>query len=228
MLYTPNQPRLTAPYSRIGHRQHSREAQSRVYGRLLKAPEPEAPQQQPLLSPAEQPLHAPPSPEQLHQPLCPTSHEVFAHFQGVLDPGVPPHRDDRLRTELLGGRPHLGRAVLGVSQHRLELYAQGVHLFQQRLEVDLVVLVSRGHGEGEGHLRLYAACGVHPVSEDETSSASAYAGFGVALAGAVVRGSLAVGFYVGAVDGDDRSLHTPILQQSPEQLVEDSVVGVLA
>ncbi len=64
--------------------------------------------------------------------------------------------------------------------------------------------VTRGHGEGEGHLRLDAACGVHPVSEDEASSASAYAGFGVALAGAVVRGSLAVGFYVGELDARAR------------------------
>ena len=54
------------------------------------------------------------------------------------------------------------------------------------MNLDLVVLVTRGHGEGEGHLRLDAACGVHPVSEDESSLASAYAGFGVALAGAVV------------------------------------------
>jgi hypothetical protein len=61
---------------------------------------------------------------------------------------------------------------------------------------------------------------VHPVSEDESSSASAYAGFGVALAGAVVRGSLAVGVYVGAVDGDDVSLHRPILQQTSEALAE--------
>ena len=94
--------------------------------------------------------------------------------------------------------------------------------------MDFVVLVTRGHGEGEGHLRLDAACGVHPVSEDEASSASAYAGFGVALAGAVVRGSLAVGVYVGAVDGDDVSLHTPILQQTSEQVVEDSFVGLLS
>jgi len=34
--------------------------------------------------------------------------------------------------------------------------------------------------------------------------------------------------YVGAVDGDDFGLHGPILQQPAEQLVEDSVVGVLA
>ena len=54
----------------------------------------------------------------------------------------------------------------------------------------LVVLVSRGHGEGERHLRLDAACGVHPVSEDEVALASAYTGFGVALAGAIVRGSV--------------------------------------
>jgi len=83
--------------------------------------------------------------------------------------------------------------------------------------MDLVVLVTRGHGEGEGHLRL-----------GETTLASAYAGFGVALAGAVVRGSLAVGVYVGAVDGDDVGLHGPSVQQPAEQLVEDSVVGVLS
>ena len=69
---------------------------------------------------------------------------------------------------------------------------------------------------------------VHPVSEDEASFASAYAGFGVALVGAVVWSSLAVGVYVGAVDGDDGSLHGSIFQQPPEQLVEDSVVGVLS
>jgi hypothetical protein len=57
---------------------------------------------------------------------------------------------------------------------------------------------------------------VHPVSEDDSSLASAYAGFGVALAGAVVRGSFAVGVYVGAVDGDDVSLDGPIFQQPPE------------
>ena len=50
--------------------------------------------------------------------------------------------------------------------------------FQQWLEVDLVVLVTRGYGEGEGHLRLDAAGGVHPVSEDEASPASADSGFG--------------------------------------------------
>ena len=197
-------------------RQHSREAQSRVYSRLLEASEPEAAEGQPLLRPAEQPLHAPPPLEQIHQPLCPTSHKVPAHLEGILDPGVPPHRYHRLRTEFLSYRPHLGRVVLGVSQHRLELYAKPVDSLEQRLEIDLVVLVSRGHGEGEEHLRLDAACGVHSVSEDEASSASAYAGFGVALAGAVVRGSLAVGVYVGAVDGDDFGLHGPVFQQPPE------------
>jgi len=55
---------------------------------------------------------------------------------------------------------------------------------------------------------------VHPVSEDETALASADAGFGVALAGAVVRGSLAVGVYVGAVDGDDFGLHRPSLARA--------------
>jgi len=103
-----------------------------------------------------------------------------------------------------------------------------VNLLEQWLEVDLVVLVTRGHGEGEGHHRLDAACGVHPVSEDEAALASADAGFGVALAGAVVQGSLAVGVYVGAVDGDDVSPHGPNVQQPAEQLVEDFVVGVLA
>jgi hypothetical protein len=34
--------------------------------------------------------------------------------------------------------------------------------------------------------------------------------------------------YVGAVDGDDLSLHGSILHQPPEQLVEDSVVGLLS
>ena len=69
---------------------------------------------------------------------------------------------------------------------------------------------------------------MYPASEDESSLASAYAGFGVALAGSVVRGSLAVGVYVGAVDSDDVSLHGPVFQQTSEQLVEDSVVGVLS
>ena len=52
-----------------------------------------------------------------------------------------------------------------------------------------------------------------PVSEDEASLASADAGFGVAPAGAVVEAPLAVGLYVGAVDGDDFPLHHPVLQQ---------------
>jgi len=69
---------------------------------------------------------------------------------------------------------------------------------------------------------------VNPVSEDEASPASADAGFGVALAGAVVRGSLAVGVYVGAVDGDDLSPHRPSLEEMAQQVVEDSVVGVLS
>ena len=69
---------------------------------------------------------------------------------------------------------------------------------------------------------------MHPVPEDETASASANAGFGIGFAGAVVRGSLALGVYVGAVDGDDLSIHRPILQQTSEQLVEDSVVGLLS
>ena len=162
----------------MSNRQHRREAEAGVDGRLLKAPEPEAAQQKPLLRPAEQPLHAPPPLEQLHQPLCPTSHEVPAHLQSVFDPGVPPDWNDGLRTEFLGCRPHLGRVVLGVSQHRLELYAEAVDSLEQGLEIDLVVLVTRGHGEGEGHLRLDAAGGVHPVSEDEASLVSADAGFG--------------------------------------------------
>ena len=33
---------------------------------------------------------------------------------------------------------------------------------------------------------------------------------------------------MGAVDGDDLGFHGPRVQQSAEQLVEDSVVGVLA
>ena len=51
----------------MSYRQHRREAQSRVAGRLLEASEPEAAQQKPLLRPAEQPLHAPPSPERARQ-----------------------------------------------------------------------------------------------------------------------------------------------------------------
>ncbi len=69
---------------------------------------------------------------------------------------------------------------------------------------------------------------MHPISEDEASFASAYAGFGVALAGAVVRGSLAVDVYVGAVHGDDVALHGPSAQQTSELLVEDSFVGLLS
>ena len=185
-------------------------------GRLLETPELQAAEEQPLLRPAEQTFHAPPPLEQLHQPPRPTSNEIPAHLQGILDPGVPPHRYHRLRTVSPSRLPDLGRVILGVGQHRPELYAELMDGLEQWLEVDLVVLVTRGYGEGEGHLRLGAACGVHPVSEDEAALASAYAGFGVALAGAVVRGSLAVGVYVGAVDGDDVSLHGPILQQPPE------------
>jgi len=43
--------------------------------------------------------------------------------------------------------------------------------------MDFAVLVTRGPGV-EGHLRLDAACGVHPVSEDEAAFASADAGSG--------------------------------------------------
>lgn len=59
--------------------------------------------------------------------------------------------------------------------------------------MDFFVLVKQGHREGEGHLRHDTVCGVLPVSEDEATLASAYAGFGVLFAGAFVRGLLAAG-----------------------------------
>ena len=117
---------------------------------------------------------------------------------------------------------------MGVKFRTVLADAQGVDPFQQWLEIDLVVFVTRGYGEGEGHLRLGAACGVYPVSEDESSLASAYSGFGVALAGAVVQGSLAVGVYVGAVDGDDFSFNRPSVHQPTEQVVEYLLVRVLS
>jgi len=76
-----------------------------------------------------------------------------------------------------------------------------VDLFEEWFEIDLVVLVAWGDGEGEGQLRVCAACGVHPVSEDEASLAPADAGIWVAQAGPVVMAPLAVGLDVGAVDG---------------------------
>jgi len=62
---------------------------------------------------------------------------------------------------------------------------------------------------------------VYPVSEDEAALASAYVGFGVALAGAVVWAPPAVGVYVGAVDGDGVSLYGPSLEEAAQQVVED-------
>jgi len=95
---------------------------------------------------------------------------------------------------------------LGVYDHCLEPDAQTLNLFQQRFEILLVVLLTRGYGEGEGHLRLGAACGVHPISKDEAVLVSTDAGFGVAPGRAVFRCLLAVYVCVGAVDGDDPSL----------------------
>ena len=108
MLNAPNQTRLPAVDGSYSNGQHSREAQAGVYGGLLKASELEAPQQKPLLSPAKQPFHAPPPLEQLHKPPRFSSHEVPAHLQGVLDPGVPPNRNHRLRTEVPSCLPNLG------------------------------------------------------------------------------------------------------------------------
>ena len=51
---------------------------------------------------------------------------------------------------------------------------------------------------------------------------------GIAPTGPVVQGSLAVGVYVGAVDGDDVSLHRPSLHQPAEQVVEYLPVRVLS
>ena len=124
--------------------------------------------------------------------------------------------------------PSLLGTVLGISQHHLEPDAQAVDLFDQWFEIDLVVLVAWGDGEGEGHLRVGAAGGVHPVSEDKASPAPAHSGVGVAQAGPGVPAPLAVGLDVGAVHGDDLSLHHPGLKQLSEQVVEDLEVGLLS
>jgi len=103
-----------------------------------------------------------------------------------------------------------------------------VDLFEEWFEIDLVVLVAWGDGEGEGQLRVCAACGVHPVSEDEASLAPADAGIWVAQAGPVVMAPLAVGLDVGAVDGYDVSLYHTGVNQPSEEVVEDPVVGLLS
>jgi len=99
---------------------------------------------------------------------------------------------------------------------------------QQWLEIGLVILVAWGYGEGERHLGVCAAGGVHPVSEDEAPLAPPHPRVGVAPAGPVVLAPLAVGFDVSAVDGDDLSLHRSGLEEPPEHVVEGFKVGLLA
>jgi len=124
---------------------------------LLQASDLEAAEEEPLLGPAEQPLHASPLPEELHQAACASDHEVLPHAEGFLDPGVPPDGDDGLCAVGFSGRPDIFGAILGVCQHRLEPDAQAVYPFEERLEIGLVVLVTRGYGEGEVHLGVGAA-----------------------------------------------------------------------
>ena len=76
-----------------------------------------------------------------------------------------------------------------------------MHLLQQRLEVDLIVLVARGHRERDGELGVGAARSVDAVPEDETSPTSPDAGVWVASPVSIVHRSPAEGFDVGAVDG---------------------------
>ena len=194
---------------------------------LLQASDLEASEHEPLLGSAEESLYAPPLPKLLHQPVCASDHEVLTHLEGVLDPGVPPYGDDWLCVIVLGFRPDFSGAVLGICEHRTEPDAEAVDPFEQRLEIGLVVLVAWGDGEGEGHLGFGAACGVHPVSEDEAPLSTPHPGVGIAPPRLVVQAPLAVGLQVGVVDGYDLSPHHLGVEEPPEELIEDSVVGLL-
>jgi len=61
---------------------------------------------------------------------------------------------------------------------------------------------------------------VHTVAEDEAPPASADPRIRVASSGLVILVSLAVGLYVGAIDGDCFTLHPPLFQQRLEEPFE--------
>jgi len=199
-----------------------------VDGHLTQTPNPKAIQQKPLLSPPEQPLHAPTLLEEPHQPLHPCGDEVAAHPQSILDTGVPPHRDDRLGAEPLSGISYVLGAILGVGENRPEPDAEAVHPLKQRLEVDLVVLVARSDGEGDWQLRIRAARDVYTVPEDESSPAPTDPCIRVASPCSVVQGSPAVGLHVGAVDGHHFAEYCSCLEQCLDELIEDPEVGLLS
>lgn len=148
--------------------------------------------------------------------------------EGVPDPGIAPDWDDRHRTIDLSGLPDISLAILGVSYHRLYLHAQGMHSFEQWLEIEFVVHVAWGDSKGDGQLGLGAAGNVHPVFEDEDPFTPPHPRVGVAPPGLVVLGSLTEGLDVDIVNRDDVSLHCTLLQQPLEQVVEDPVVSVLS
>ena len=74
--------------------------------------------------------------------------------------------------------------------------AQSVNLLQQRLIVELIVLVAGRDGECDGELRVSAADSVDTAAEDESSPASANSRILVASSGSVIHGSSAVGLNV--------------------------------
>jgi len=99
------------------------EAEGGVDADLLQSSDPEATPHQPLLGPAEEPFHAHPPLEQLHQASCSPDHEVLPHPEGLLDPGVPSDGDDGLRAVCFHCVPGFPGAVLGVGEHRPEAEA---------------------------------------------------------------------------------------------------------
>src|SRR4030042_2843606 len=130
-------------------------------------PDPQIVQHQPVLGPPEHPLNAPPLPEQPHDPTGAFSYEVLRAPQPLPRPGTPPHGDDRPRPEPLSRVPDVLRAVLAVSHNDLEPDAEPEGLLQQRLEVELVIIVAGSHREGDGELRARAGGGGPPVAGEE-------------------------------------------------------------
>ena len=112
---------------------------------------------------------------------------------------IPPVGNHRLGAKPFSCILDVAGAVLAVSQHRPEPDSYSVNPLEERLEVQLVVLVAWSHGVGDGLLGLGAAGGVDAVSEDEASPASADTGVAVASTRLIVHGSSTVGFEVCAV-----------------------------
>jgi hypothetical protein len=119
-LDTPHQTRLSTPHSRQSHSQHRDETQ-RDMNRYLSQPSyPQPVKQKPLLRATEQPLNAPPAPEQIHKPPSTRGDEVSANPQGTPQPRVPPYGYHRLGTVSFSHGSHVLGAVLGISQYRFE------------------------------------------------------------------------------------------------------------